>query len=244
MSSLTVGPIKERLEFIINTVDLQANTTQNLVCPCDGYIDGITAITQNAITTGGVLTLNGGGAAYAMEIGLDDTSDPNRTTSSSTYLITPGTAVVTLAAASPGVVGYANHGLPVGAPISFTTTGTLPTGITSAQQYYVAEQGYGVNSFSVTSTVGGGGPVINFTGSPGPVQTAKFGMQGTVPVTNCALTITSAAAIAAGGITAGAAVPAGDNTNLVKAGQLLTLGMASFATAGSLSGFIRFRSNP
>jgi len=42
----------------------------------------------------------------------------------------------TLAIASPGVVGLVSHGLAVGVPVQFTTTGTLPTGVVSNTVYY------------------------------------------------------------------------------------------------------------
>lgn len=46
-------------------------------------------------------------------------------------------ATVTMTIASPGVVTFTTHQLANGDPIKFTTTGALPTGITSGTVYYV-----------------------------------------------------------------------------------------------------------
>lgn len=45
-------------------------------------------------------------------------------------------ATVTITIAVPGVVTWASHGLATGSPVSFTTTGALPTGIVSGTIYY------------------------------------------------------------------------------------------------------------
>lgn len=82
----------------------------------------------------------------------------------------PGTSVaVTITIASPGVVTQTNHGLQVDAPVVFTTTGTLPTGLVAGQLYYVQSVST-VNAFTVSATQGGS--AINTTGSQSGVQTA------------------------------------------------------------------------
>ena len=45
-------------------------------------------------------------------------------------------ATVTITIAVPGVVTWSSHGLTTGSPVSFTTTGALPTGIVSGTIYY------------------------------------------------------------------------------------------------------------
>lgn len=45
---------------------------------------------------------------------------------------TPTTSTVTISNASPGVVTWASHGLAALAPVFFSTTGALPTGLTAA----------------------------------------------------------------------------------------------------------------
>src|SRR4030065_1750756 len=46
-------------------------------------------------------------------------------------------ATVTMTIASPCVVTWTAHGFTTGTIVIFTTTGTLPTGITSGQHYYL-----------------------------------------------------------------------------------------------------------
>jgi hypothetical protein len=48
------------------------------------------------------------------------------------------TSVVTITIAAPGVLTWANHGFQIDQPITLTTTGTLPTGLATATEYYVA----------------------------------------------------------------------------------------------------------
>ena len=78
------------------------------------------------------------------------------------------TATITVTIASPGVVTWTGHGLGVGAPVAFTTTGALPTGITAATTYYVKTV-VDVNSFQIAATQGG--TVINTSGSQSGVHT-------------------------------------------------------------------------
>lgn len=79
-------------------------------------------------------------------------------------------SVVTITIASPGVITWANHGLLAGAPVKFSTTGTLPTGLTAGTVYYVAAAGVTANAFSVAATPGGA--AIATTGAQTGVQTA------------------------------------------------------------------------
>ena len=244
MSSLVIGPLKERLEFQIAQAELIANTTQNIVCPVDGFIDGIDVTVNTAITTGGTITLQGGGAVWNMQNYLDTSSFDLPAQGDTAYL--PPIATLTpqlFTASAPTALGYVNlnsHGLAVGQPV--TLGGTLPTGF-SAGTYYVSANGYGINNFNLSSSIANAlaGVSITGSGSNSTTATVTTGAQGIIPVTNCAITVASSAA--AGTIYIGTPVPAGDATNLVKAGQLLKLVPASFATAGEVSGFIRFRSN-
>ena len=88
---------------------------------------------------------------------------PTRTTSST----------VTITIAAPGVVTWTAHGFAAGTPIVFTTTGALPTGLTTGTQYYVAASpAPTTNTFSVTTTKGGGGTAVTTSGSQSGVQTA------------------------------------------------------------------------
>ena len=61
------------------------------------------------------------------------------------------TATVTITIAAPGVVTWSNHGLSTGTPVVFTTTGALPTGITSGTTYYAVV--ITANTFQIASSV-------------------------------------------------------------------------------------------
>jgi hypothetical protein len=65
-------------------------------------------------------------------------------------------ATVTITIAAPAVVSWTAHGLSAGAPIDFTTTGALPTGLVASgganSCFYVSSTGLGANSFQVSTT--------------------------------------------------------------------------------------------
>lgn len=78
------------------------------------------------------------------------------------------TATVTITIATPGVVSWAGHTLTDGDPVSFSTTGALPTGLTAGTTYYVVNSASG--TFQVAATVGGS--AITTSGSQSGVHTA------------------------------------------------------------------------
>ena len=85
------------------------------------------------------------------------------------------TATVTIA--SPGVVTITNHGFSDGDPISFTTTGALPTGITAGTVYFVGT--VDVNEFYLYDTAahaiaGGSTGRVNTSGSQSGTHTASI----------------------------------------------------------------------
>jgi hypothetical protein len=69
---------------------------------------------------------------------------------------------------TPGSVLMLGHTLPIGAPVSFTTTGALPTGLLAGTTYYVESRTVFVG-FTVSATPGGA--AINFTGSQSGLHT-------------------------------------------------------------------------
>ena len=81
------------------------------------------------------------------------------------------TATITIA--SPGVITVNNHGLNVGDPVSFTTTGTLPTGLVANTIYYVTATSLTTNTFTLSATLGG--VPINTSGSQGGTHTLFSG---------------------------------------------------------------------
>jgi hypothetical protein len=89
-------------------------------------------------------------------------TSPNGTTSLSTATIT---------IASPAVVTNNAHGLAVGAPVYFTTTGALPTGLTASTVYYVTNPL--TNTFNLSTTYANAiaGTKINTSGTQSGTHT-------------------------------------------------------------------------
>lgn len=77
-------------------------------------------------------------------------------------------STVTISIASPAVVTWSAHGLSNGKPVTFSTTGSLPTGLTAGVQYYIVNAA--TNTFQVSATYGG--TAINTSGTQSGVQTA------------------------------------------------------------------------
>jgi hypothetical protein len=71
----------------------------------------------------------------------------------------------TISQAAPGIVTVNGHGLIVGDPVSFTTTGALPTGLVANTIYYVTATSLAANTFTVTATLGGGAITTTTAGS-------------------------------------------------------------------------------
>ena len=78
-------------------------------------------------------------------------------------------ATITMTIAAPGVVTWTDHGLGAGSSVVFTTTGALPTGITSGTRYYVIATGLTTSAFQVSTTEGGS--AVTTTGSQSGVHT-------------------------------------------------------------------------
>jgi hypothetical protein len=62
------------------------------------------------------------------------------------------TATITVTIATPAVVSWTGHGLSEGAPVVFTTSGALPTGITAGTTYFVGRSP-GANSFNFSTSI-------------------------------------------------------------------------------------------
>jgi hypothetical protein len=78
---------------------------------------------------------------------------------------TLGTATATVSYSTTNILSCTGHGLNVGDPVSFTTSGTLPTGLSSNTIYYVISTNLGANQFSVSSTFNGSIQSISAAGS-------------------------------------------------------------------------------
>lgn len=100
-------------------------------------------------------------------------------------LTTLQSSVVTITNASPGVVTWftGTHGMTGGETIVFTTTGTLPTGLTAGTTYYVLAAGITTTTFRVSATAGG--TAINTSSAGSGIHTGTVGsltIQGTYSV--------------------------------------------------------------
>ncbi len=65
-----------------------------------------------------------------------------------------GPASVTISQAAPAVISWAAHGITADTPVTFTTTGTLPSGLLTNTTYYVKTV-LTTGTFTVSATVGG-----------------------------------------------------------------------------------------
>lgn len=110
----------------------------------------------------------------------------------------PATATVTITNASPGVVSWTSHGFVTGNPVYFTTTGTLPTGLSPSTNYYVSSAGNSANAFQVSTTVANAiaGTSINTSSAGSGTHTGHSsalyttGASGT-PVNICGISLTA-----------------------------------------------------
>jgi hypothetical protein len=79
---------------------------------------------------------------------------------------TLGTATATVTySGTANILSLNNHGLLAGDPVLFTTTGTLPTGLSPSTVYYVIATNLGANQFSVSTSLGGAIATFSTTGS-------------------------------------------------------------------------------
>lgn len=86
---------------------------------------------------------------------------------STPYTFDVGAQTCTISNGNPAVITKVNHNLQAGATITFSTTDTLPTGITAGQRYYVLLAGIGANTFSITDTIGSIVPVVTASAGSG-----------------------------------------------------------------------------
>lgn len=87
------------------------------------------------------------------------------------------TATVTITIAAPGVITWTAHGFTTACPVVFTTSGSLPTGITSGTVYYVVPSSVTANTFTIATTLANAlaGTQITTIGSQSGTQTGTAG---------------------------------------------------------------------
>ncbi len=81
--------------------------------------------------------------------------------------VTLGNPTITIA--SPAVVTLTSHGLTINDSVQFTTSGSLPTGISPSTNYFVISAGLTANAFEIAATIGG--TAINTSGSQSGTHT-------------------------------------------------------------------------
>jgi hypothetical protein len=77
---------------------------------------------------------------------------------------------VTISIAAPAVITKIDHGLSINQKVVFSTTGTLPSGITAGTPFFIISAGFTPNSFQVSATMSGA--AVTTTGVQAGVHTA------------------------------------------------------------------------
>lgn len=172
------------------------------VAPASGeLINGVSAAQLFCGTYGLMLLIPISGSAWISTIQAGNqiqgtNTNDNAPVGSLGEIITSGlcpgsaaTATITVTIATPGVVTWTAHGLTGACPVVFTTTGALPTGITSGTTYYVVPSSITTNTFQIATTVANAlaGTAIATSGTQSGTQTGTGGVSMT---TTTAATVT------------------------------------------------------
>lgn len=102
-------------------------------------------------------------------VDVDVANQPSVNITSPAGTTSLGTATMTIA--SPAVVTKNAHGLAVGAPVYFTTTGALPTGLVASTVYYVTNPLTNTFNLSTTYANAVAGTKINTSGTQSGTHT-------------------------------------------------------------------------
>jgi hypothetical protein len=78
--------------------------------------------------------------------------------------------VCTITIATPAVISCTTHGFVAGDAVTFTTTGALPTGLSTGTLYYIISAGLTADAFEVSTTRGGS--AVNTSGTQSGTHTA------------------------------------------------------------------------
>lgn len=153
-------------------------------------IGGTAPSTVNATTLSATLGLAGVTTNSNAPAG-----DVGELQSSGLATATPGTATVTITIAAPGVVTWTGHGLTGICPVVFTTTGALPTGITSGTVYWTDPASITTNTFKIATSIANAiaGTDITTTGTQSGTQTGSnlISTTNNAPLNIAALSLTA-----------------------------------------------------
>ena len=86
--------------------------------------------------------------------------------------------IVTISNATPAICTWTSHNLVAGNRVVFTTTGTLPTGVSPHITYYVLSSGLTADAFQFSLTEGGA--AINTSGAGSGTHTGTSGMSARI----------------------------------------------------------------
>lgn len=176
--SNTPGAISTSSGTIERKIGIGYNTTSIDFDPNYAYIPTAlqyAGITQFPSLTGVVASYAGRSAPTGWLL-CDGTAVSRSTYAALMAVICPSGAF-TVTIATPAVFTKNAHGLIAGDPVSFTTTGGLPSGLSTATTYYVISTGLTTNAFEVSLSPGG--PAVNTSGSQSGVHTlyaSAFGL--------------------------------------------------------------------
>lgn len=99
---------------------------------------------------------------------LKDTSNKNVWIATTGLIKSTLNGTFTVTIASPGVFTKTEHGLQAGDTVTFSTTGSLPTGLTAGTTYFVISTGLTASSFRVSTTLNGA--AVNTSGTQSGVH--------------------------------------------------------------------------
>jgi Flp pilus assembly protein TadG len=124
------------------------------------------------------LVLNGAPpGSFSYNNYLPDAGDGTTTCTSNSF---------TVSIASPAVFTKTGHGFAAGDQVIFSTTGSLPTGLSKTTRYYVLSSGLTTNNFRVSTT--SGGTAVNTSGSQSGTQFVANSFACRSGSANCART--------------------------------------------------------
>lgn len=163
---LALVNLGERTGATASLVLPAGTTAQRDGSPQFGYARANSTLVSTEWWNGTAWIPMGGGAVGG---GIDAAFYENETLISADYTIGQGAqTTATVSIASPAVVTMANAFV-ADQPVRFTTTGALPTGLSTIVQYYVSATGLSGASFQVSLTPGGAS--VNTSGSQSGVHT-------------------------------------------------------------------------
>jgi len=109
---------------------------------------------------------------------LNETESVYRVLQFEEYTDENGAQVCTITTGNPGVINCTAHGQIAGYIISFSSTGTLPTGITAGTRYFVISEDISENTFKISESRGGIPIEISSAGT-GTISFAPYGLART-----------------------------------------------------------------